>query len=180
MKSIQVKIAVCGHRHLEPTQQIQKGIQAGLESILDTFPSAHFQVYSCLAEGADRLLAACFMESLGAELIAVLPLPEDEYIKDFQTLESVQAYREFKHRAKKLIIPGQIQERPHAYQAANQHLLENCDLLVVIWDGKPGRGPGGTSETVEMARQIGLPLLWIHSEPETDAGSLTEERFTRL
>jgi hypothetical protein len=58
--------------------------------------------------------------------------------------------------------------------------VENCDLLVAIWDGEPARGPGGTGETVELFRQAGRPLLWIHASQGPLAGSLVEESLESL
>jgi hypothetical protein len=66
------------------------------ERIRESFPGQRFQVYTCLAEGADRLLARVLKKSLAADLIAVLPLPEQEYLKDFLTTESVEEFENIK------------------------------------------------------------------------------------
>lgn len=36
------------------------------------------------------------------------------------------------------------------------------DVLLAVWDGLPGRGPGGTADVVAYARSKGVPvtILW--------------------
>ncbi|SCK39132.1 hypothetical protein YWIDRAFT_06590 [Streptomyces sp. SceaMP-e96] len=45
-----------------------------------------------------------------------------------------------------------------AYEAANGELLKRADRLVAVWDGVPSTGKGGTADTVEQARDAGLPV----------------------
>ena len=40
----------------------------------------------------------------------------------------------------------------------------NREMLVALWDGKPGRGMGGTADMVHFAREQGRPLIWVNSE----------------
>src|SRR5579863_1235953 len=40
-------------------------------------------------------------------------------------------------------------------------LVHYADLLVAIWDGEPGRGPGGTGDTLLHAFERGAPILWL-------------------
>ena len=42
--------------------------------------------------------------------------------------------------------------------------MRNCDLLIAIWDGKPGKGRGGTADTVHFAANFGPPVWWIHAD----------------
>ncbi len=45
---------------------------------------------------------------------------------------------------------------------AQARLLLNCsDILIVLWNGSRGRGPGGTGDTVRRALERGVPVLWI-------------------
>jgi hypothetical protein len=47
-------------------------------------------------------------------------------------------------------------------------VIEQSDLLIAVWDGTK-RGPvGGTSHTVKVALECGVPVLWINSnQPNT-------------
>jgi hypothetical protein len=172
-----LKIAVCGHRHLHDPNHFETGIQFAIRRIQQAYPEHSYQVFSCLAEGADRLLAKRFIEVLDADLTVVLPLPERDYLKDFQSGDSIREYKDLTLLSKEVVPAGRGQIRPQAYQAANHYLVENCDLLVAIWDGLPARGPGGTAEVVQIARQIGQPLLWIHAGVGMTENTLTVERL---
>lgn len=178
MPTSAVRIVVSGHRHLTVTPSLERGIGEAIERIDASFPGYQFHVLSCLAEGADRLLSQYLMEALRAELMVVLPLPEEEYMRDFRSALSIQEYWALKNRATRVVQTTSRLARPFAYQIANQKLLEKADLVMVIWDGLPARGPGGTAEMVAMARQAHLPMLWIHAgDDEHPAGELSEERF---
>lgn len=175
-----IKIAVFGHRHLGDPHLLETSILAAAQRIQEVYPSVAYQVYSCLAEGADRLLASKLIQVLPADLAVVLPLSEQEYLKDFQSKKSIQEYHHLKRLAKKVVTSDQQPTRPHAYREANHYLMQNCDLFVTIWDGLPARGPGGTAELVQSARHAERPLLWIHVEQGPLNGSLTEERMNRV
>jgi hypothetical protein len=40
-------------------------------------------------------------------------------------------------------------------------LVEQADVLVAVWDGKPAAGRGGTPDVIADALTRGLPVLWI-------------------
>jgi hypothetical protein len=175
-----VKIAVSGHRQLSDCTRLEASILAAAGRIKAVYPKQRYQVFSCLAEGADRLLTRILVETLSADLTIVLPLPEPDYLQDFETNESIEEYQSLMLLSEKVIEPGPGLTRPQAYQDANRFLVKVCDLLVAIWDGTPARGEGGTGEMVAMSRQVSRPVLWIHTGPGPVAGSLTEERFGNL
>ncbi|MCJ7624195.1 MAG: hypothetical protein MUO76_11880 [Anaerolineaceae bacterium] len=172
-----INIAVSGHRLLDDVGHLAQAIRSAGTRIRECFPDQRFQVYSCLAEGSDRLLARELIKALAADLIAVLPLPEKEYLKDFRTTESVQEFEHLKQLATNVITLEQEHTRPHAYQAANHYLIHHCEGLVVIWDGLPARGEGGTGEIVSIARQAGKALLWIQASSGRHEKILIEERL---
>jgi hypothetical protein len=52
---------------------------------------------------------------------------------------------------------------PHLCQA--RWLVGAADLLVAVWTGRPPRGPGGTADTVHLALEHGVPVLWVLPGP---------------
>lgn len=166
------RIAVCGHRQYPNDPFIDQSCKEIISTIQTNWPSRKYQVLSCLAEGADRYLASALMGVLSADLIVYLPLLEDEYIKDFEDESSIEEYHALKKLANKTIKPDKKIERPWAYQSANLKMLDNCDLLFCIWDGLPARGPGGTGETIEIARKNALPLFWINVGKKGEFGEV--------
>lgn len=170
-----IRIAVCGHRQYPDDPVIDQSCKTIISFIQTRWPGKKYQVLSCLAEGADRHLAGALMEALSAELIVYLPLAEDEYIKDFEDERTIEEFYHLKNLAKTTIVPDQAIERPWAYQAANLKMLEISDLLFSIWDGLPARGPGGTGETIEIAREKALPLFWINVGKIDNFGEVKHE-----
>jgi hypothetical protein len=149
-----IRIAVCGHRQPGDLQRLETGIQEACQLIRYAFPGADYQVYSCLAEGADRLLARHLTQALPAGLVAILPLPETDYLQDFEQPASVAEFQVIKQMASEVIVLQNAALRPQSYRVANDRLLGLADVLVAIWDGQPSQGPGGTGELVADCQAI--------------------------
>ncbi len=47
------------------------------------------------------------------------------------------------------------------YAAAASVLLSQSDLLIVVWDGGPSAGSGGTVASLQQALEDGVPVVWI-------------------
>ncbi len=47
------------------------------------------------------------------------------------------------------------------YRLAGRVLVEQCDILVAVWDGKSTLNPGGTGDTARRALIAGVPVVWI-------------------
>lgn len=52
----------------------------------------------------------------------------------------------------------------HAAQALD--ILENCQVLLAIYDGRGNNGAGGTGDTIEKARALGRKVIVINRDPE--------------
>jgi len=121
---------------------------------------------SPLAEGTDRIFAEKALE-LGAELCCVMPFVQEEFEKDFApdaALEgdSLKRFRSLVERAKrKFELDGCRCDAAAAYGAAGNVVINQSDVLIVVWDGERRGKRGGTEETFDMARSRGLPVVWI-------------------
>lgn len=175
-----VRIGVTGHRKLANKELISgsvKRVLIRLDKML-SHTSHKFIVVSALAEGADRLVASEVLdwsvagEANKPELEIVLPLPEEDYLQDFETRESKHEFEALFDRAKSVKTIENVEPRTAAYEQAGRNVVENCDVLVAIWDGKPAAGRGGTAEIVEYAREVGRSIFWLNSEN----GEIKEER----
>ncbi|MBO0749418.1 MAG: hypothetical protein J2O44_03170 [Porphyrobacter sp.] len=119
------------------------------------------RLVSALAEGADRLAASAAIDA-GVRLEVVLPFVAAEYRKDFANQASCDEFDRLLDRAETvLVLDGKADERQRAYEAAGMTLLDNCDLLIAVWDGGPGRGRGGTREVIEEATRRAIPVIVI-------------------
>jgi hypothetical protein len=174
-----VRIGATGHRVLAETDKVRAGIERALGDIRATYPEADLIALSSLAEGADRLVAEQILAASG-RLIVPLPQERDEYAKDFATEASKREFWELLAQAEEVVeVPPQATRR-EAYRAAGIVVLDRCDVLVAVWDGRPAQGAGGTAEIVELARARGLPVAWVHAgnrRPGTmEATTLGEEQ----
>lgn len=180
-----IRIGVTGHRTLNDTTALNACLQNFLDSgyLVALTPESRqsltqvkatpiaFSIISPLAEGADRLVARAVMKR-GGLLEALLPMPRDEYEKDFATGESRQEFADLLARAHRVAVtdcgasPDEPDYRKKAYRRVGEETLERCDILVAFWDGQPSRGLGGTAEIVELAVNGNKPVFIIStSEP---------------
>jgi uncharacterized phage-like protein YoqJ len=171
-------IGITGHRYVVETKEVLQQIDFILEKIFHTYPDRKWRVLSPLAEGADRILVKRIQEFANAntKFSVILPLSLDEYQKDFSAPASKQEFLQLLNQADDVIQLSPSKNRDEAYAKAGQFILEHCDVLVAIWDGKPEKGSGGTGEIVRCGRDRGLPLAWIkYQEPR-----LTKHPFINL
>lgn len=123
------------------------------------------EVWSSLAEGADRIVASLVPETAD-RLVAVLPLEPADYCDDFDTIESVERFEHLLAMAARVEIVGADASgsRESAYERAGLRVVEKCDVLLALWDGGTARGRGGTAEIVDAARRLGREVVVIPTE----------------
>ena len=189
--SFRVRIGVTGHRRLDNPASLQAVVKQALDvemprlfrpesrAMIDRVRPAglapiSYRVLTALAEGADRFVARAVLEFPRATLQAVLPLTIEDYLEDFASEESRQEFRELLAlcRCPVLLRTRNIRDeqqsraheaelRNHAYGAAGQYVVDHCDVMLAVWDGKPARGRGGTAEIVDYALKQGRPVIRI-------------------
>lgn len=162
-------VGVTGHRVLIEEEKVRQGVDRALNQIKTNFPGRRMVCISSLAEGADRLVAEMVLQQLDAELFAVLPLPEDNYMRDFASNASKREFEILLKKAKEVRVLPPAMTRELAYLSAGKYMLDHCDVLLAVWDGQKAQGQGGTGEVVDLARKSKKPLAWIHT------GILTNE-----
>ncbi|MET9227704.1 hypothetical protein [Lentzea sp. NPDC003310] len=148
------RLAITGHR----------GLSADLEAEVDRMIRAAVAAtgsvvgVSCLADGADAVFAQAVLDAGGA-LVAVLPAAR--YREALPELYR-PVYDRLLARAGKVVQLEFITPDPHAYMEAGKRMVDESDVLLAVWDGLPGRGPGGTADVVAYARSRGVPVtvLW--------------------
>jgi hypothetical protein len=92
-----------------------------------------------------------------------LPLPRDEYLKDFTSPTVRQNFLDLLNGAAEVVEAQPAVDRNHAYEAAGIYVLDHCNVLLAIWDGKIAQGRGGTGQIVSEARRRRLPVAWVHA-----------------
>jgi hypothetical protein len=144
---------VTGHQDIGPTVVIEKLYNNIIRSL------RHYSVLggiTSLAVGADQLFARCLIDH-GLPFIALIPClgyegtMESEhlrlhYIRLIESAESVET----------LDFPTPSE---NAFFAAGQAVVDRCDILFAVWDGRPAKGLGGTADIVKHALDRGRPVL---------------------
>ena len=123
-----------------------------------------------LAEGADLMAVAS--RPAGWSLHAVLPFSRSRYEDDFAPAHATLGVDRRPELAAALAQAEVIVELPDVddavlgYERAGERMLEQCDLLVAVWDGQPAAGRGGTQAVIAQAIASAIPVIWIHSARE--------------
>ena len=142
-----------------------------------------YSVLTPLAEGADRLVAETVMEYDALSCIEViLPLTLPDYIKTFDNPDDpgfFELYSKAGHVRKlryldleddpkinqnssETNIENRLEKaRKKAFEKAGRHIVNHCDVLVAIWDGRKSQGIGGTNNIIEYAVSKKRPIIII-------------------
>jgi hypothetical protein len=172
---IPLVVGVTGHRDLRPEDIA--ALEGEFETILKRLQNdyqgnggggAPLVLVSALAEGADRLAARVAL-SVGATLVAALPMPGEEYRRDFETVAAQTEFDQLMDKAFTTrvmgFVPGNTPEsvrddpvcRAKQYRAVGVFIVQQCNVLIALWDGNDDRAMGGTAEVVAFKRE-GIPL----------------------
>ena len=77
---------------------------------------------------------------------AILPFEPSEYRKDFSAGEELDGFEQALAAADEIVaLPGYRSDLEGAYVHVGESLVGTADLMIAIWDGEQGRGPGGTA-----------------------------------
>jgi len=172
-----VLIGVTGHRKLENQPALVKAVRSAIQSINQMVPPMRgtpvcICVLSPLAEGADRLVVKEVLKVPESTLEVVLPLEKDDYMQDFETSQSREEFEKLFSQANSVRgLPAKA-ERTEIYEQVGRYVVDQCDVLIALWNGKKAAGQGGTEEIVQYARETGCPLIWIHTD---EPGQVTLE-----
>lgn len=92
---------------------------------------------------------------------AILPFADIE--RSF-SLADVLVYRKLAKQATVEVLetPGTDED---AYLAAGHRVVDQSDIVLAVWNGRPAKGKGGTADVVGYAIRRGVHL--IHINPET-------------
>jgi hypothetical protein len=112
-----------------------------------------------LAAGADQLVAGELLRT-GGQLHVILP--SRNYERTFTSKEDLASFRTLLAAAHDITRLEYGEPSEEAFFAAGKCVVDNSDVLIAVWDGRPARGLGGTADVVRYARQTGkaVNVLW--------------------
>ncbi len=154
-------IGFTGHRKLADEKEGRAAIHKFLEAQKAETSSKIYGV-SSVAAGADLIFAETCLH-LGIPLRILLPFTPEEFHKDFDE----PTWKRAEHvmsQALSVDVVGTDPSRDARYYECGVETVDQSELLLALWDGKPSNGLGGTEDIVSFARDQGRPVVWIHSE----------------
>jgi hypothetical protein len=155
-----MRIAVSGHRGLPAAT-----VRLVDEAVREWLSSADGDLtgLSCLADGADQIFARAVLDA-GGRLEVIVPaaayrngLPQDARAGYDALLEAASAIDRLAFS----------ESTPEAHMAASEFMISRADQLLVVWDGQPARGFGGTADVVAAARNRPVPVTVIWPDGAT-------------
>ncbi len=165
-------VGFSGHRSISDPEKAASQIDAVFQCLGERIRTAGGSpaLSASPAAGAD-LLALDAAEKAGFSIHLTLPLPIEEFHRDFEDEAEWKRSLSWIEKAKKgengatIKEPRAVIPKPECYYDSGLEIVSACDVMVVYWDGETANGLGGTADMVEMARGQGKPVLHIDSRP---------------
>ncbi|MFD4600918.1 hypothetical protein ACFWPQ_23190 [Streptomyces sp. NPDC058464] len=150
------RVGVTGHRSIPAS--VLPFVRSALRRQFSR-TDVELEALSCLAAGADQLFADIALAH-GVPVTAVIP--GMDYEAHLDDAEAQAAYRRILRSCTARVDLPRQPTHEQAYFAAGRWVVDHCDHLIAVWDGRPARGPGGTGDVVAYARRRGVPVtvLW--------------------
>jgi hypothetical protein len=125
-------------------------------------------LHTALASGADQIAAIC-AQSSGYFVRAILPFEAHEYREDFAVGDELDLFEEAVAEADEVVVlPGHRSDANAAYVAVGKMLVRTADIMIAIWDGELGKGPGGTAHVVDLALESSVPVIHVDINSGSD------------
>lgn len=159
-QDLYLSVGVTGHRDLlrEEIPVIETRIRNFFRGLQDDYPELPLQLITPLAEGGDQVAAEVAI-SMGISIIAVLPMVQAEYERDFSSVVEIEEFRHFLSLSDEVIVlppvagdlesPYSEYERTLQYAQLGVFTSDHCQVLLALWDGKPCFNIGGTGQVVK-------------------------------
>lgn len=137
-----MKVGVSGHRRRDHADW--GWVRARIEELVADMRIA--EGYTSLAPGADQIFAEILLAQ-EKPLVAVIPVWEvgaERADDDRPGLERLMANAE-----RVIEVGGRTPEE--AFLRAGETVVDLSQFMILVWDGEPARGPGGTADIASYA-----------------------------
>ena len=141
-----MRIAITGHRPKRLKGQ-QKEVKKWLSEQLNKYECT--EAISGMAQGADQIFAQAAVEK-NIPLICCYP-----YRKNFFHQEE----QKILNKAEDIKFISEVYTGNRVYWFRDKYMVDNCDLLLAVWDGIKA---GGTWLTINYAQKIGKPVIFYN------------------
>ena len=149
-------VGFTGHQNITP--MTKRVVARAITGELAAQADASMAGVSSLAAGADQIFAFCVL-AVGGQLTFIQP--SAGYRGTLRGSDLLR-YDSLLPLASTVEVLPFDEPSERAYYAAGQRVVDMCDLLLAVWDGKPAGGLGGTADIVAEAREKGkaVTVIW--------------------
>lgn len=138
-----MRVAVTGHRPQRLKGRETK-VAGWISGEIDKIDCT--EAYTGMALGVDQIFARV-VEAKGIPLICCFPYRKSGFSRDEQKILDA---------AKDVRFISEDYSR-RAYWIRDKYMVDNCDLLLAVWDGVKD---GGTWITIEYAQKVEKPIIF--------------------
>ncbi len=165
-------VGFSGHRKLADEKVVADGIRNAFNRLIANYvPLATVSSAAC---GSDTL----FVEEAARRslpYLLILPFSKTRFRQDFNPAEWQRILPFIENATHVEEVSGE-ESNEGAYMETGILTADKADVLIVVWDGKPAAGFGGTGDVVNYVRELGKPLIII----DPMSGNISEERMAQL
>src|ERR1019366_4670803 len=129
--------------------QLETTVRQILEQLQADYRHTSLVLLSALAEGADCLVAQVALD-LGIRLIVPLPMPKEDYKREFTSDDGRAEFDRLLQRAEKSFPSptlGESDSNAQRYAQVGAYIARNSQILLALWDGGATK-TGGTAQVV--------------------------------
>lgn len=146
-----MKIALTGHRPQRLPNRVS--VSVWIAEQLLKYKDEIEEVYCGMAQGADQIFAG-IAQMLDIPVICCYPYKRNK----FHYKE-----KEIMDKAKDVRFISEKYTSNKVYWLRDKYMVDNCDLLLAVFDGVE---KGGTWLTIEYANKIGKPIEYFNIKPK--------------
>lgn len=150
-----MRIGITGHQRLD-SPATWSWVEQAIERQLNSAGRPLVGLTS-LAIGTDQLFARLVLGQ-GGRVHAVIPFADYERTFD---LESRKMYRYLLNLASVEVLNVDGTEED-AFLAAGKRVVDLSEVMIVVWDGRPPKGKGGTADIVHYAVKNGVATIHLN------------------
>lgn len=177
MDKATLRIGVSGHQQIGDEATIEF-VSQQLRELLSTYRcqaqerGQNILAHSALALGTDQLFVKIALEM---DIPVEVVIPCSRYAEIFLIAEARDEYDSLLSRCQRVHRLPFEDCSEDAYLAGGHWIVDHSDLVVLVWNGYPAAGRGGTADIASYARLVGRPFVHVHTRLHTvkQYGSLT-------
>ncbi len=149
INSIPLVFAITGHRDIanKDIECLKEKVGNVFSEYKTKYPNTDIVLLTALSEGADILVAEVALNN-NILVNVILPFEKEKYLEGFEDKDEVVKFNDLISQANNEITLEPKENSGLCYDNLGKYLVNNCNILLALWDGENNSKIGGTSEVV--------------------------------